>query len=76
MARIQIELPDEMYRRLKELAAQQEWTLAEAIRRGTEQLLAMYPPEVKSRGEWRLPRPKRLGIPKAHVRDCGSSTGR
>jgi hypothetical protein len=43
MIRIQIQLPDELYRRIKRLAAERETSLAEMTRRGLELLLGCYP---------------------------------
>lgn len=60
MTRTQIQLPDELYREAKRIAAEQEITLAEVIRRGLEQSIRMYPP----RGDadaWQPPDPSRLG---------------
>ncbi len=42
MTKTQIQLPDELYRDLKRLAAAKEWSLAETLRRGAELLLASY----------------------------------
>lgn len=43
MVKTQIQLPDALYRDLKRVAAAQEWSLAETLRRGAEQLLQQYP---------------------------------
>ena len=61
MVRTQIQLPDALYRDLKALAADREWSLAEAIRRATEQLLDRYPRQRASRDQWKLPRALPLG---------------
>jgi hypothetical protein len=42
MVRTQIQLPDELDQKLRDLAAEKEWTLAETLRRGAEMLLASY----------------------------------
>jgi hypothetical protein len=42
MIRTQIQLPDELDRDLRALAAKKEWTLAETLRRGAEMLLAAH----------------------------------
>jgi predicted DNA-binding protein len=39
MVRTQIQLPDELYRRVKRVAAAQGWTFAETMRRAAERLL-------------------------------------
>jgi len=60
MVRTQIQLPDELYSRLKQLAEAREWTLAETLRRGAEQVLLMY--SATSAGpRWEPPEPKDLG---------------
>lgn len=57
----QIQIPDELYRRVKRLAEAQEWTLAETLRRGAELLLASRPiPRV--RGEWSLAPPTNVQL--------------
>lgn len=43
MIKTQIQFPDALYKRLKRLAAEQEWSLAETLRRGAELLLATRP---------------------------------
>lgn len=43
MVKTQIQVPDDLYGRIKQLAAQQEWSLAETLRRGAELLLATRP---------------------------------
>ena len=43
MVKTQIQIPDELYRRVKRLAEAQEWTRAETLRRGAELLLASRP---------------------------------
>lgn len=46
MTRTQIQLPDELYRRAKELAADREISLAELVRNGLEYMLtALTPPQ-------------------------------
>ena len=59
MVKTQIQLPDALYARIKELADQKEWSLAEAFRRGAELLLQRYPsPQLEP---WAPPAPRRLG---------------
>ena len=53
MVKTQIQIPDELYRRVKQLAAAQEWSLAETLRRGAELLLASRPPVARV-GTWSL----------------------
>jgi hypothetical protein len=59
MVKTQIQMPDDLYARIKELADKKEWSLAEALRRGAELLLQRYPaPQSTS---WTPPTPRRLG---------------
>jgi hypothetical protein len=45
MTRTQIQLPDPLYREIKRIAVQQDWSIAEVIRRGAENVVRHYPPE-------------------------------
>jgi hypothetical protein len=54
MVKTQIQLPDSLYRDLKRLAAQKEWSLAETLRRAAEQFLARHPAAPRAR-DWRPP---------------------
>lgn len=60
MTRTQIQLPDELYRQAKRIAAEQEITLAEVVRRGLEHMLRIYPP-ARSSEHWQRPEPRHLG---------------
>lgn len=54
MTRTQIQLPDPLYRRLKEVAAHNDWSLAEVIRRAAELYVERFPKHpVKS--DWVFP---------------------
>ena len=68
MIRTQIQLPDELYREAKRIAAEQEISLAEVLRRGLEHMQRIYPP---GRGDrpWRPPEPATLGEFKAAQND-------
>jgi hypothetical protein len=59
MVKTQIQLPDELYQRVKQLAEQKEWSLAEAFRRGAELLLQRYPSPQPA--PWIPPKPRHLG---------------
>jgi hypothetical protein len=61
MTRTQILLPDELYRRAKELAAAKEISLAELIRRGLELLVEQYPSPATVPGTWKPPVVRGLG---------------
>ena len=60
MIRTQIQLPDELYRTAKRIAAEQEISLAEVLRRGLEHMERIYPPRPNS-PDWQPPAPKHLG---------------
>jgi hypothetical protein len=56
MIKTQIQLPDDLYRDLKRLAAAREWSLAETLRRGAEQLLQQFPGiEAGVLDDWQVP---------------------
>ena len=55
MIRTQIQIPDALYQDLKSLAAAQEWSLAEALRRGAELLLRAYPGARSANEAWTWP---------------------
>jgi hypothetical protein len=58
MVKTQIQIPDELYRRVKRLAESQEWSLAETLRRAAELLLTVRSPEGSVDGAaWRLDPP-------------------
>jgi len=59
MVKTQIQMPDDLYARIKDLADKKEWSLAEALRRGAELLLQLYPAPGST--SWTPPPPRRLG---------------
>jgi hypothetical protein len=59
MTRTQIQLPDPLYRELKRIAEQQDWSLAEVVRRAGELYVGRYPERNQSR--WEFPKPLDLG---------------
>ena len=64
MVKTQIQLPEELYGALKGLAARQEWSLAETLRRGAEQILQQYPPSggpAASAAVWQPPVSSKCG---------------
>ena len=54
MTRTQIQLPDPLYRRLKEVAASNDWSLAEVIRRAAELYVERFPVCPRQAG-WTFP---------------------
>ena len=61
MTRTQIQLPDDVYERARKVCQSREISLAELARRGLEYILSVYAPQPGAAGEWRPPRPRRLG---------------
>jgi hypothetical protein len=61
MIRTQIQLPDELYREVKRIAAEREMSLAELVRRGLEIILSRFPAHPEPRATWELPKPRPLG---------------
>lgn len=62
MTKTQIQVPDELYKRIKRLAEEQEWSFAETLRRGAELLLATRPLPVQARTAWSLEPPANTQI--------------
>ena len=67
MKRTQIQLPDSLYEDVKRVAKNQEWSIAEVLRRGAEYMVACYP--AKREAAWTLPEPRSLGAFLAPVQD-------
>ena len=57
MIRTQIQLPDDLHERAKQLAEEKEISLAEIVRRGLEYLLMIYPPNRAPKAGWKLDPP-------------------
>ncbi len=56
MVRMQVQLPEDLHERLRSLAAEREWSLAETLRRASELLLSVYPRrQQRPETEWQLP---------------------
>lgn len=70
MIRTQIQLPDELYRRAKQVAEERELSLAEMARRGLELFLARFPCQAVQPAAWQIPRIDGGGIrlPLANLR--------
>lgn len=54
MIKTQIQLPDDLYHQAKAIAEQREWSLAEVIRRGIEQMIHLYP-VIPAKETWKMP---------------------
>jgi hypothetical protein len=44
MIKTQVQIPDELYRKAKQIAKEREWSLAEVMRRGLEYMTKSCPP--------------------------------
>jgi hypothetical protein len=61
MTRTQIQLPDELFKRAKQVCEAREISMAELARRGLEYMLSVYAPERGNAGQWSPPAPRPLG---------------
>lgn len=59
MIKTQVQIPDELYREAKRVAAQYEMSFAEVVRRSLERTLPSYPPRDTV---WQSPGPLNLGM--------------
>ncbi|MDB6005602.1 MAG: hypothetical protein JWR15_2589 [Prosthecobacter sp.] len=55
MTRTQIQFPDPLYQRLKEIAERQDWSLSEVMRKAAEHFITRFPEDPKPRAVWRFP---------------------
>lgn len=55
MTRTQIQFPEPLYLRLKEIAERQDWSLSEVMRKAAEQYVTRFPEGPKPKGAWRFP---------------------
>ncbi len=63
MIKTQVQIPDELFERAKKMAAEKEWSFAEIVRRGLEQMVLRRPGQGSPRSdEWRLPEGVDLGL--------------
>lgn len=77
MVKTQIQLPDQLYREAKRVAAERELSLAEVLRRGVEYIARVYPPLTAEAGVvWELPKAVRTnlrpGLTLASLRDLSA----
>jgi hypothetical protein len=62
MTKTQIQVPEELFRELRQFAKQREWSLAETFRRGAELLLQVYPEAPPAdKTEWTPPTSSNVG---------------
>jgi hypothetical protein len=63
MVKTQVQIPDDLFARAKKVAAQKEWSFAEIVRRGLEQMVLRHPEGGSSLSSgWKLPEPVDLGL--------------
>lgn len=55
MTRTQIQFPEPLYQRLKEIAERQDWSLSEVMRKAAEHFVARFPEEPRPNEAWRFP---------------------
>ena len=55
MIRTQVQFPDLLYERLKAIAAQHGWSLADVLRKAAEHFASRFPVEPATRGAWHFP---------------------
>ena len=55
MIRTQIQFPDPLYRRLKEIADRQDWSLSEVMRKAAEHFVTRFPEDPNPKAVWRFP---------------------
>jgi len=61
MVKTQVQVPDRLYREAKRIAAENEMSFAEVVRRGIEEIVRHYPKGRQSAPQWRPPKPADLG---------------
>ncbi len=55
MTRTQIQFPDPLYRRIKQIASMNDWSLADVVRRATEQYVERFPDPQPGAETWEFP---------------------
>lgn len=55
MTRTQIQFPEPLYERLKEIAERQDWSLSEVVRKAAEHFVARFPEDPQPKSAWRFP---------------------
>ena len=63
MIETQVQIPDELFERAKQVATSCEWSFAEIVRRGLEQMVIRYPvSNDAASSRWKLPDAVDLGL--------------
>jgi len=55
MTRTQLQFPDPLYQRLKSIADQQDWSLAEVMRKAAEHFVSRFPEQPTPHAAWQFP---------------------
>ena len=55
MTRTQIQLPEPLFRQLKRIAGERDWSLAELVRRGMEAYAQTCPELTENQKQWTMP---------------------
>ena len=55
MTRTQIQFPEPLYQRLKEIAEQHDWSLSEVMRKAAEHFVTRFPEGPKPKNVWQFP---------------------
>jgi hypothetical protein len=63
MVKTQVQFPDNLYDEAKRIAAENEMSFAEVVRRGLETMVRDYPAGRAAAKRWKLPAARRMGAP-------------
>lgn len=63
MVETQVQIPDRLYEEAQRVAAENEMSFAEVVRRGLEELILHHPPNRKNSHDWSPPMPYDMGEP-------------
>ena len=64
MVKTQVQFPDNLYDEAKRIAAENEMSFAEVVRRGLETMVRDYPAGRAAAPRWELPAARRMGAPR------------
>ena len=55
MIRTNVQFPEPLYRRLKQIAEQQDWSLSEVMRKAAEHFVERFPSRNETADNWQFP---------------------
>jgi hypothetical protein len=61
MVKAKVQIPDELFKEAKRVAASKEWCFAEVVRRGLEYMTRTNPPSKKKAKNWKMPPARHCG---------------